>query len=65
MLSPSRGAVQLLDHGVDAADGSGGLGQVVADGHQGGLIGDGYVEALEIPHPQEVAQLVRGTSKSS
>ena len=60
---PQQGAVQLFEHGVHAADGGGGLGEVVADGQHGGLVGDGDVQALEIPDPEKVPQPVRGDLK--
>ena len=60
---PQQRPVQLLDHGVHTADGRGGLGEIVADGQHGGLIRDGHVQALKIPGPDKIAQLVRGDLK--
>ena len=60
---PQQRPVQLLDHGVHTADGRSGLGEIVADGQHGGLIRDGHVQALKIPGPDKIAQLVRGDLK--
>ena len=56
-------AVRVAHHGVHAANGGSGLGQVVAQGQHGGLIGNGDVQALKITVPDEVPQLVRGHFK--
>ena len=60
---PEETAVRVAHDGVHAADGSGGLGQVVAQGQHGGLVGDGDVQALKIPVADEVPQPVRGHFK--
>ena len=57
---PEKGAVRLLDHRVHAADGLGSLGQMLADVMDCGLIGNGHVQALEIPLPEKVSQVPGG-----
>ena len=53
----------MTHHGVHAANGGSGLGQVVAQGQHGSLIRNGDVQALKITVSDEVPQLVRGHFK--